>query len=248
MSILKKASKERTNGLVVTLVGSPGTGKTSTAATFPEPFLIRTQGEDVPRDIPTVPDSLGVTDSVDALRELFKALLQDDHGYKTLIIDSITGLEQMFIQDILSKDPKAKGINQALGGYGAGPNAVAANHMRVRKAIELLRERRGMNTVFVAHADIGRIDPPDSEGFNQYTLRLANKSMAPYTDSVDLVGFLRQATILRGEEGESKKAVSTGEIILTTYLNPAFVSKNRLGIKEDILVEQGKNPLEDYLK
>jgi len=247
MSILKKASKERTNGLIVTLVGSPGTGKTSTAATFPDPFLIRTQGEDVPRDIPTVPDSLGVTDSVEDLWEQLKALLQDEHEYKTLIIDSITGLEQMFIQDILSKDPKAKGINQALGGYGAGPNAVAANHMRVRKAIELLRERRNMNTVFVAHADIGRIDPPDSEGFNQYTLRLANKSMAPYTDSVDLVGFLRQATILRGEEGESKKAVSTGEIILTTYLNPAFVSKNRLGIKEDILVEQGKNPLENYI-
>lgn len=247
MSILSKATKQRTSGLVLTFVGAPGTGKTSTAATFPEPFLIRTQGEDVPRDMPSLPDSIGVTESTEALWEQLKALLQDDHEYKTLIIDSITGLEQMFIQDVLSKDPKAKGINQAFGGYGAGPSAVAANHMRVRKAVELLRSKRGMNTVFVAHADIGRIDPPDSEGFSQYTLRLSSKSMAPYTDSVDLVGFLRQDTILRGEEGERKRATGTDKIIMTTYLNPAFVSKNRLGINKDIIVERGVNPLADYL-
>lgn len=247
MSILSKATKDRTEGLVITLVGTPGTGKTSTAATFPEPFLIRTQGEDVPRDIPNMPDSIGVTDSTESLWSQLTALLQDEHTYKTLIIDSVTGLESLFIQDVLKSDPKARGINQALGGYGAGPAAVAAQHMRVRKAVELLRTKRGMNTVFVAHADIARIDPPDSEGFNQYTLRLANKSMAPYTDSVDVVGFLRQATILRGDEGETKKAIGTGEIILTSYLNPAFISKNRLGLKDDITVVQGENPLAAYL-
>jgi len=247
MSILSKATTNRTCGHVITLVGTPGTGKTSTACTFPEPYLIRTQGEDVPRDVNPVPASLGITDTTDFLWQQLTALLQDEHDYQTLIIDSVTGLESMFIQDILRQDTKAKGINQALGGYGAGPAAVAANHMRVRKAVELLRTKRNMNTVFVAHADIGRIDPPDSEGFNQYTLRLANKSMAPYTDSVDVVGFLRQATILRGDEGETKKAIGTGEIILTSYLNPAFVSKNRLGLKEDITVVQGENPLAAYL-
>lgn len=247
MSILSKATKQRTSGLVLTFVGAPGTGKTSTAATFPEPFLIRTQGEDVPRDAPFVPDSIGVTDSVDDLWDQLKALLQDEHEYKTLIIDSITGLEQMFIQDVLSRDPKVKSINQAFGGWGAGPNAVAANHMRVRKAVELLRSKRGMNTVFVAHADIGRIDPPDSEGFSQYTLRLSGKSIAPYTDGVCLVGFLRQDTIVLGGDGQTKKATGTDKIIMTTYRNPAFISKNRFGIKEDIVVEQGVNPLEEYL-
>lgn len=248
MSLLESAKKVRSEGLVITLVGAPGTGKTSTAATFPSPFMIRTQGEDVPHDTVNVPDSIGVTDSVKSLWEQLTALLQDEHEYQTLIIDSITGLETLFIQDVLAHDPKSKGINQALGGWGAGASAVAAQHMRVRKAVEMLRTRRGMNTVFLAHADITRIDPPDSEGYNQYTLRLANKSVAPYVDSVDLVGYLKQATILKGDDDERKRAITTGEIVMTSYLNPAYISKNRLGIKSDITVVQGENPLADYIK
>lgn len=248
MSILSNATKSRSSGLVITLVGQPGTGKTSTAATFPKAYLIRTQGEDVPRDSSLVPDSLGVTSSVQFLWEQLTALINDEHDYQTLIIDSITGLELMFIQDVINSDRnKPKGINQALGGWGAGPAAVAALHSRVRNAVEILREKRNMNTVFIAHADIQRIDPPDNESYSQYSLRLAGKSMAPYVDSVDVVGFLRLETFLMGDEDERKIAKTSGNIVLTTTLNPASISKNRVGIREDIVVEHGKNPLEQYL-
>ena len=66
--------------------------------------------------------------------------------------------------------------------------------------------------------------------------------MAPYVDNCDLVGFLKQAAILRGEEGQ-KKAVTTGERVLVTYMTPATVAKNRFGIEDDITFEKGVNPL-----
>ena len=247
MSILSNATKSRSSGLVITLVGQPGTGKTSTACTFEKAFLIRTQGEDVPRDVATMPDSLGVTDTSQKLWDQMGALINDEHDYKTVIFDSVTGLEQLFIQEVLASDKKAKGINQALGGYGAGPAAVAAMHMRVRKGVEMMREKRGINIIFLAHADIQRIDPPDNESYSQYSLRLAGKSMAPYVDSVDVVGFLRLETFLMGDDDERKIAKTSGNIVLTTTLNPASISKNRVGIREDIVVEHGKNPLEQYL-
>jgi hypothetical protein len=246
MSLLDEAVSEERLPLIATIVGAAGTGKSTLASTFPKPFMIRTQGERVPDDSPHRPKSIGVTETSESLWNQLKALLHDQHDYQTLIVDSVSGLESMFIQEVIASDPKAKGINQALGGYGAGPAAVAAGHMRVRKAVELLRTKRGMNTVFLAHADITRVDPPDQEGFNQYTLRLSNKSIAPYVDSVDLVGFLKQETILVGEEG-SRKAKTTGSVALVTYLTPAFVSKNRLGIKDDLEVIHGENPLAAYL-
>lgn len=244
MSILSRAAKPVREPIVATIVGTAGSGKTSLASTFPNPIIIRTQGETAPRDIPAAgrPDMLPELTTAGELWEYLKALLDDDHEYKTLVIDSVTGLEQLFVADVLASDSKARGINQALGGYGAGPAAVMAQHARVRKAVEMLRKQKGMHTIFLAHADIARIDPPDSDGYSQYTLRLPGKSMAPYVDNCDLVGFLKQAAILRGEEGQ-KKAVTTGERVLVTYMTPATVAKNRFGIEDDITFEKGVNPL-----
>lgn len=246
MSLLDTAASDEAGPLVCTIVGAAGTGKTSLASTFPKPFMIRTQGERVPDDSPFKPKSLGVTDTAERLWEQMKALIHDQHDFQTAVFDTVTGFEGMFIQAVLESDPKAKGINQALGGYGAGPAAVAAMHMRVRKGAEILRNKRGMNVVFLAHADISRVDPPDAEGYSQYSLRMSNKSISSYVDQVDLVGFLKQATILVGEDG-SKKAKTTGDISLVTYLTPAFVSKNRLGIRDDLDVKHGENPLAGYL-
>jgi len=248
MSLLAGAKKPAPEPMIATICGNPGSGKTSLAATFPNAFLIRTSGEAMPKDIPQeqMPDTLREVSKVGDLWAQLMALVEEEHGYETLIIDSVTGLESLFIQDVLEADPKARGLNQALGGYGAGREAVAASHMRVRKAAETLRKRRGMNVVFIAHADITRIDPPDGEGYNSYTLRMGSKSMSPYVDAVDLVGFLKQAHVLLGDDG-NKKAISTGERVLTTYLTPASISKNRYGIEEDLEVTKGVNPLEQWL-
>ena len=249
MSILNEAKPSMDEPLIVTICGTPGTGKTSLAATFPGPiFLIQTQGEKTPRDLPRGqrPVSLGETDSVKKLWDQLLALTTEAHPYKTVIIDSVTGLENLFAEDVLKSDPKAKSVQTAMGGYGAGRDAIAVMHGRVRKAAEVLR-RRGIHVAFFAHSDVVRIDPPDAEGYTQYSLRLHSKSMAPYVDSVDIVGFIKQATVVVGKDGESKRAVSTGERVLVTYLTPTAITKNRIGIEEDIPLTRGVNPFAKWM-
>ena len=250
MSLLASAKADIPNTpLIITLMGQPGSGKTTTACTFPSPFLIKTSGESVPRDLTRYniepPVSLGVTDTEQKLIDQLSALLREDHNYRTLILDSITGLESMFVSEVVASDPKAKSIVQAAGGFGAGRETVAAKHMRVRKAAELLRTKRGMNVVFLAHSDITTISPPDGESYSQYSLRLHGKSQAPYVDEVDLIGFLRQPVALIGDD--RKRAIGRDERILVSTMTPASITKNRLGITEDIEVELGKNPLAKFL-
>lgn len=243
MSIMSSISKPADRPVLVTICGDSGTGKTTLASTFPNPIVIR--AEDGLQAIPESkrPDAFPLLSTVDELWDQLKGLINEPHDYQTLIVDSVTALERLFVQHVVESDPKKpKGIQQAYGGYGAGRDNVAAMHGRVRKAAGLLADKRQMHTVFVAHADTARIEPPDSDAYMRYTLRLHEKSMPAYVDDVDIVGFLKLETFTTGNEGERKKAISDGTRVLITHATAANVSKNRFGITGPLRVDAGVNP------
>jgi len=246
VSILEQAQKPVDRPTVCTILGDAGLGKTSLAATFPKPVVIRAEDgvQGVPKEYR--PDALPPLNKVEDLWEQLNALCKEKHNYKTVVIDSITQLEQIFVQHVLDTDPKnPRSINQANGGYGAGFQAVSALHQRVRKAAGVL-VNKGIHVVFIAHADTITIEPPDQDQYTRYDLRLHKRSVAPYTDNVDLIGYLSLQTFTTGD-GERKKAVSDGSRLLVAYATPSNVSKNRYGITEDIPVPMGKNPLAQYI-
>lgn len=103
-----------------------------------------------------------------------------------------------------------------------------------------------MHVVFIAHADTEVIELPDTDPYTRYTLRLGKKSMAPYVDDSDIVGFLKLQMFTTGD-GDRKKAMSDGTRLLNCTATASNVSKNRYGIKEDIVVTDGENPLLSYI-
>ncbi len=247
MSVLAKASKPADRPVIATITGDAGIGKTRLAATFPNPVFIRS--EDGMQSIPSAdrPDALPMIASADDLWEQLTALINENHEYKTLVIDSVTALERLFINHVVDSDPKnPKSINQALGGYGAGLAAVASMHQRVRKAAGILNTKRGMHVVFIAHADTVTVEPPDQDPYTRYDLRLGKRSVAPYTDDVDIVAYLKLETHTMGD-GERKKAISDGTRILTAYTTASNISKNRFHITDDLEVAEGDNPLAAYI-
>lgn len=248
MSILSKIEKPKDRPVIATFCGDAGMGKTSLAATFPSPVFIRAEDglQAVPAD--QRPDAFPLLDKEEQLWEQLTALIKEEHDYNTLVIDSVTALERMFVTHVIESDPKKpRSINQALGGYGAGLAAVAALHQRVRKACGILNERRGMHVVFLAHADTETIELPDEDAYTRYSLRLGKKSVAPYVDDSDIVGFLKLETFTTGD-GERKKAISDGTRIMICHAQASCVSKNRFGITEPLTVVQGENPLKSFIK
>lgn len=243
MSLMLTARKPAERPVLVTICGDSGMGKTSLAATFPKPIFLR--AEDGMQAIPEAlrPDAFPLIQSASQLWEQITAVIHEPHDYQTLVIDSVTALERLFLADVLAQDPKAKSINQALGGYGAGTAAVAAMHQRVRKGAGLANEKRGMHIVFVAHADVETMKLPDADDYMRYSLRLPAKSLPPYVDDVDVVGFVRLEMFTKGDEGERKRAISTGDRELIVYASAACVSKNRYGITNALPFKSGENPL-----
>lgn len=246
MSMLSQISKPADRPVICTILGEAGLGKTTLAASFPKPVFIRL--EDGLQAIPLEnrPDAFPVVSNVETLWSQLTALIKEEHDYKTVVIDSITALERLFIQHTIDSDPKApKSINQALGGYGAGFSYVATLHQRVRKAAEML-VNRGIHVVFIAHAETTTVELPDCDAYSRYSLRLNKKSEAPYTDDVDVVGFVKLSTFTMGD-GERKKAISDGSRVLVCYATASNVSKNRYGIEADIPFKQGENPLAKFI-
>jgi len=247
MSLLSQISKPENRPIIATITGDAGIGKTTLAATFPKPVFIRIEDglQAVPEEIR--PDAFPVVNKVDELWEQLRALITEEHEYKTVVIDSVTQLEQLFGQHVLDSDPKEpKSLAQAMGGYGAGFMAVGALHGRVRKAAQKLNEK-GLNVIFIAHSDVSTIELPDSDPYSRYDLRLHKKSMSHYVDNVDLVAYLKLQTFTKGD-GDRKKAISTGQRLAVCHTSAAQISKNRFGISEDLLIEQGKNPFLNYIK
>jgi hypothetical protein len=243
MSILSSIAKPNDRPIICTITGDAGLGKTSIAATFPKPIFIR--AEDGLQAVPEAsrPDAFPVLNNVDDLWEQLTALIKEDHKYKTLVVDSVTQLDTLFTNYVVDTDPKKpKSIAQALGGYGAGFQALSSYHGRVRKAAGILNELKGMNIVFIAHSETETIELPDADPYTRYNIRMQKKSVSHYTDNVDLVGYLKLETHTMGD-GDRKKAISDGTRILVTYASASNVSKNRYGINKDLIVVSGQNPL-----
>jgi len=195
-----------------------------------------------------MPDTFPVIRTEEDLHEQLVWVLNEDHSYKTLVIDSVSALESVFTEAILKQDGRAKTLSTALGGYGAGYAALASRHRGIRKMCGLISERRGMAVVFISHADLETMRLPDTDDYSRYSLRLNSKSLPAYVDDVDLVGFVRLVSALRGDEGDRKKVVSNGDRELICFATAASVSKNGYGITEPLDLEPGVNPLVPFMR
>jgi GTPase SAR1 family protein len=232
--------------IIITLFGEGGMGKTTLAAMFPKPVFIRTEdgatslvGND---DVSLFPLATSSQDVLDAI----EALATQDHGFKTLVLDSITQLATMIEAEIVAADPKAKSINQAGGGYGAGYSSAAERHRMVREWAGSLAYEKGMNVVFIGHADTETMDLPDMDAYSRYSVRLHKKSLPHYTDNVDAVCMVRLKTYTRGE-GDKKRAISTGEREIICHPQASSITKNRFAIAEPLTFTfDGGNPFEQY--
>ena len=246
MSLSEMVSQPQPRAVQVTIVGEGGVGKTSLAAMFPSPVFLRTEDgmESLGANAPMAFPVAGTSQEVE---EQLLMLGREEHDFRTLVIDSVSKLNIIIEQEIVAGDPKRPAsINQANGGYGAGMAAAAEKHRKIKAICDQLTQYKGMNVVFIAHAETETVDQPDQDAYTRYTLKMGKRAVSHYSDDVDVVAFIKLKTMTRGN-GEKLKAITDGSRIITCYPTPNHISKNRYGIRNDLVFHENTNPLADYI-
>lgn len=275
MSFLAKAKKPTPKPPMITIVGMPGTGKTTLGALFPSAIILPTEdgtavfenwGDDVqPTVLPRLPkasyDAMGnlQRSTRDTLNQIMDELMTTDHEYKTLVVDSITTLDMLFGHEIAARD-QVKTVADASGGFHKGYAEVASWHADFIYKCEQLKAMKGMGVVFLAHTGIKKVrNRPDAAAdYSVFSLDMDNQALSVYTSQSDAVLYLKKDELVVGSETNRKgqttkygRVTQTGDrtLVTTSDGQVGYVNaKNRYGMPVEIPVELGANPVLQYIK
>ena len=224
--------------------GDHGIGKSSLAAAAPSPVFIQT--EDGLDEIDA--EAFPLASTFDMLMGQLVSVYKEKHEYKTLVIDSLDWTERLVNEHVC----KAGGKDSISDfGFGAGFQAAYEQFGRVVKALNMIREERGMAVILTAHSQIKQYNNPLGADFDRHQIKLRDKNAELFLEWCDVVAFLRfQTYVKEKKEGFSTITKATGgsERVLSCYPSAAFVSKNRYGITNDIEAPSAAEGWENLIK
>lgn len=161
-SILSKATpvnELEQEGSSAVFYGRSGTGKTALSGTYPKPMLIIDLGE---KGTDTLSSSDGVSvirpNDWDELREIYQELRDSDHGFKTVSVDALPGLQQLAIVEAKAKAKKSEEDQTSQRDMGEATKLMNVMIYDLRDLKEL-----GMEVVFIAHDRIRETDTEDAD-------------------------------------------------------------------------------------
>lgn len=210
--------------------GVPGIGKSTFAAMAPSPIVIPvedgvgdlTDPDGAPLNVPAFPQPT----TYEQVLECVQSLLEGQHDYQTLVVDSLDKLEPLIWDFVCRREGKE---NIEAFGYGKGFTIAGSEWRNLLAGFDALRSR-GMMVVATAHSTVARVEPPETEAFDRYQLRLHKVAEALVCDWADAVLFAnyKVTAITTGPKGsERKRGISDGSRVLHTTERAAWRAKNR---------------------
>jgi hypothetical protein len=215
----------------VMLYGTHGIGKSTFGAMAENPIFIPT--EDGLGDIEC--ESFPLARSLGDVMAALESLYSGEHGYRTVVIDSLDWLERLIWREVCD-DEQAESIEKI--GYAKGYAFAIEKWRTVLGALDALRSDRGMTVIVIAHAKIEKFENPETVPYDRYSPRLHKLASALVQEWADEVLFATYKVLtVKVDEAFNKakhNGVGTGERIIRTVERPAHVAKNRLNLPEEL--------------
>lgn len=239
MSILAAASRgTKTKPRRILLYGTHGIGKSTFGAHAPSPVVLDIEGGTGDIEYAArVDGEAGLTD-FRAVTNTIDELLNDEHDFRTLVIDSLDWLEQ-WVWDEVCRTHNVSSIEEI--GYGKG-YVYAVQHWRdLLTGFDALRAERGMTILMLAHCKVARFESPDSATYDRYEPKLHKHASTVVQDWADEVLFGTYKVFTQTEDnGFNKKrsiGVGSGERVMRCTERPSHLAKNRLGLPDELPLE-----------
>jgi hypothetical protein len=157
----------------VVIYGGPKVGKSTFGAGIPDAIFLQTEEGLDALDVHSFPLAQSFEDVLAALRTLAK----EEHKYRALVVDSLDWLEPL-IWDQVCKQNKVASIEEVGGGYGKGYIEAVKVWRTFLEALDYLRDNLRMTVVLIAHDEIRKFEPVDSEAYDYAALKLHKRAAA----------------------------------------------------------------------
>jgi len=212
------------------IYGRAGSGKTTLAGSFPSPVLLldcRDQGTDSVSDVKGL-DVMEVNSWQD-FEDAYWWLVQNPGKYKTVVIDTITQLQQIVVEEIAGA--KAARKNKVAGDWGTMTKSDWGNlSSRLKTWITNYRDLP-MEVVFIAQDRVFNVDEEGSDDGMidpEVGPRLSPSVMTHLCAAVSIIGntFLRSRTVKTKVRGRTREK-EVAEYCIRLGPSPSYITKFR---------------------
>ena len=231
MSVLDKVlSKAKMKPPIICLYGKGGIGKTTFASTMNNPIIV--QCEDGIGKIEC--NHTKVQKTYVGFEEYLLALLEEDHDYKTVVVDSLDWLERL-INDHVCKENGWSDISSPSFGKGFGAALVVwKNYLDI---LTRLRNEKGMTIMQIAHNEVKRYEDPSNDPIDKNGIKLYRKAADLVVEHADCVFFANYKTGVvqkKNAKGGMTTQVLQGDRKIYTQEGPGHHAKNRYGLPAEM--------------
>lgn len=221
----------------ITIYGVPGIGKSTFAASAPSPIFVQTEDGLDEIDCERLPKAERLEDVFEQLQ----AVANEEHEYRTLVIDSADWLEKLVHKKVCA-DYGVTNIVKADGGYARGYDHAVDYFREILAALDYLRNELGMIVILTAHTKVTRYEDPETAAYNQIVPRLHEKASGLIGEWSDAVLYATRKVRVQSEDaGFNKKRTTAvavgkdgGDRILKCVGGPSCAAKNRYRITEEL--------------
>lgn len=246
MSVLASLSRgKRIRAPKVVIYGGPKVGKSTFCSQIPDCLFIDIEGGLDALDVSSV-RAKTYQDVMDTLASLASGA--DDQAYResigyvpaAVVLDSLDWMETLLWQH-LCEQHKVASIELVGGGYGKGYLEAAKLWGEFFRALDYLRNERGMAVVLIAHDLVSKMQPPDAEPYNYAELKLHQRAAALVKEWADCIAYATEKNHVKKDDlGFNKKHVrmiGSNNRVLVVGKNPAYVSGNRYGMQDEVALD-----------
>lgn len=212
--------------LKVVVYGSEGIGKTTLAASFPDPLFIDTERGTAHLDV----NRIDCPQTWEELLSIIHEIADTPDVCKTLVLDTADWAESLCIAHVCRryKQPSIESF-----GYGKGYTYLFEEFGRLLRGMDAVISS-GKNVVITAHAKMRKFEQPDEQGaYDRWEMKLSKQVAALIKEWCDMLLFLNYKTYVITTETNSKKAQGGKRVMYTSH-HPCWDAKNRQGLPDEL--------------
>ena len=195
-----------------------------------KPIVIPVKGEEGvdSLDVPVFPTCQKFGEVMDSLSVLYN----EDHEYRTAVIDSASALEPLAWDEICGRY-QVNSIDKAAGGYNKGYGEAVGLWRSLTEGLDALREKKNMSSIIIGHVKTKRFDDPTGDSYDQYQFDVRPDVCNMLFRWADLILFANTKVVVKKEDvgfnKDKNRGIDTsgGQRFLFTQKRPAHPGGGR---------------------